>query len=205
MTIRKREWTLTHASLEKLLALFDSERERAAERYELVRLHLIKMFESRGCYASRELADEVTDRVIRRMEAGEEIIAATLTNYFFGVARNVWREYLRSPESTLSPVDVLNIDDSSSHEKTFPSEPSLESEREMDCLEGCLGKLPPETRRIILSYYDWDEGKKIASRRRLAEEMGISVNSLRIRVHRIRDGLEKCAAECVEAIAGLVK
>jgi RNA polymerase sigma factor (sigma-70 family) len=163
------------------------------------------MFEARGCHAALELTDEVTDRVIRRIESGEEIVAATLPNYFFGVARNVLREYQRSPESTLSSIDEFGVPNSSSPAHEVTLDLSMESDREMECLESCLGKLAPETQRIIIAYYDWDEGKKIASRKRLALEMGISLNSLRIRAHRIRDELEKCALKCIEAAAGVIK
>jgi RNA polymerase sigma factor (sigma-70 family) len=199
MIIRRTEWTLTHASLSKLLALFDPDPERAAEQYECVRAHIIKMFEARGCFASHELADEVTDRIIRRIEAGEEIIEATFRNYFFGVARNVFREYLRSPENALSSRELLDIPDASVQESAFLPDGPDESEREMNCLEACLAKLPPETQRLIISYYDWEEGKKIPSRKRLAAELGVSLNSLRIRAHRIREELEKCATGCIEA------
>lgn len=194
----KKDWVLTREAFDNLLALFDDEPERAAEKYEFVRLHLIKMFESRGCNSSIDLADEVINRVIRRMEGGEEIIPATMTNYFYGVARNVLREYQRSPENLLYSISSPDIIEASQEKSIFNADTTDSVDREMDCLESCLKQLPPETQQLILSYYDWEAGDKIASRRRLAEQMGVSLNTLRIRAHRIRDGIEKCAAKCLE-------
>ncbi len=198
----KKDWVLTRKAFDDLLALFDAEPERAAEKYELIRLHLIKMFEGRGCNSSVDLADEVINRVIRRMEGGEEIIPATMTNYFYGVARNVLREYQRSPESLLHSIDSPDIIEASLEKSIFNADSADSADREMDCLESCLKELPLETQHLILAYYDWEAGDKIASRRRLAEQMGVSLNTLRIRAHRVRDAIEKCAAKCLENMDG---
>ncbi|HWP42680.1 MAG TPA: sigma factor-like helix-turn-helix DNA-binding protein, partial [Blastocatellia bacterium] len=72
-----------------------------------------------------------------------------------------------------------------------------DSEARLRCLEECMQKLPPETRRLIISYYEGEEGAKIENRRRLAEQMDLSVNSLRIRLHRLRERLERCVSGCM--------
>jgi hypothetical protein len=50
---------------------------------------------------------------------------------------------------------------------------------------------------LILDYYREDRGGKIDSRKQLAEKMGLPINALRIRSHRIRVQLEKCVAGCL--------
>jgi DNA-directed RNA polymerase specialized sigma24 family protein len=105
----------------------------------------------------------------------------------------------------LSSRELFDVPDASLKETAFLLGGSDEREREMNCLEACLGKLPPETQRLIISYYDWEDGKKIPSRKRLAAELGLSLNSLRIRAHRIREELEKCATGCIEASTSSLK
>lgn len=200
MSSRKKEWILTRGALDRLLALFDADTERAAEKYELTRSKLERFFRSRGCSLSDELADEVMNRIARRVDEGEEIRLETFADYFYGFAHNVLREFLRSPQTAFSSLDTL-----------LPAhQPSLnpdrvadiraekeEKEQRLECLESCVSKLPPETRALIVSYYAEDEGAKIASRKRMAEEMQIPINALRIRAHRIRSKLEKCITECL--------
>jgi hypothetical protein len=50
---------------------------------------------------------------------------------------------------------------------------------------------------MILSYYEGKERVKIENRKRMAETLGVPMNSLRIRVHRIREKLENCLVNCL--------
>lgn len=200
----KKDWVLTQAGFDNLLGLLDTDSGRAAEKYESIRLHLIKIFESRGGNPSRELADEVINRVVRKLEAGEVIFPETLTNYFFGIARNVLREHLRGPEQHLPAMDAAQVAEPAAEaaDKWMAADFASQQDREMDCLEKCLEKFPPEIVQLIVAYYDWPEGNKISSRKRLAARLGITLNSLRIRAHRIRDELEKCAVNCLDESDG---
>lgn len=196
----KREWVLNQESFNKLLALFDSDIERAAEKYEYLRATLIKLFECRGCHSPCDLADEVINRVARQLEEGKDIRPPSLVNYFYGVARNVLREHKRHPESTMATLDALAP---AEHPAEDPAtlfdqlSARYKCEQRLECIETCVAGFPPETRRLILSYYEGEEGIKIENRKRLAESLGIPINTLRIRVHRIRDRLEKCVADCL--------
>ena len=196
----KKEWTLTRDALDGLLAHFDDDTERAAEKYERTRAELIRLFRYRGCNSFDELADETINRVARKIEEGEVIPRRELTAYFYGVARNVLREYQRNPETSAFTIEELSP---SAHPLEDP-EKSIEidrvrqsSERRFQCFEECMQGLPAETRGLIVSYYEGEEGVKIKNRRRLAREMGVTVNSLRIRLHRIREKLEKCVSGCI--------
>lgn len=165
-----------------------------------MRAKLVKFFRCRGGSAPQELADEVMNRLARRVDEGEEIRRETLAEYFYGVAHNVWREFLRHPENAFSSLDALPA---SEHPAENPGQRAeliaakRESERRLQCLESCTEKLPPETRQLIISYYEEEEGAKISNRRRLAEALGLPINALRIRVHRIRAKLEKCLTDCL--------
>lgn len=200
MPSQKKEWILTAAALNALLAHFDEDTERAAEKYEITRAELTRLFRYRGCGSPYDLTDEVINRVARKIEEGEVIPSEQISNYFYGVARNVLREYLRNPVSSASSIDELSPSDHPSEdpkELTELGDAQRRSELRSGCLEGCLEKLPPETRRLIISYYEGEERAKIKNRSLLAEQMGVSLNSLRIRLCRIREKLEKCVSGCM--------
>lgn len=198
--IQTGRWELTKAALDKLLVQFDSDPECAGERYELTRAAIIKFFECRGCANALDLADETINRVARKVWEGSEIRADNLSAYFYGVARNVRREHLRNAVREPIPIETLAPHQQPCDE-TAQSRSDLEekhhTEQRLACLETCVERLPVETRSLILSYYEGEEGAKIANRKRLAEQLKIPLSNLRIRVHRIREKLETCLSDCL--------
>ena len=194
------KWELDKETFDKLLATLDSDIQRAGEKYEHIRRGIVKYFECRGCVPSLELADETINRVARKAAAGAEIHKESVTSYFYGVARNVFHEHLRSPDRDQPPVESLPP-----HRHPFEMPPELNERRaeeidleaQLACLDACAELLPPETRKMILSYYDGKQRARIENRRRLAEGLGVPMNSLRIRVHRIREKLEGCLVNCL--------
>lgn len=178
----------------------DSDVNRAGEKYEHIRCGIVKYFECRGCARGLDLADETINRVARKLFEGADISDQSFSSYFYGVARNVFHEHLRSPDWNQSYVDSIPY-------TRHPAENPIEANERKDeyrqreirlaCLDRCTGMLPPETRMLILSYYEGKERVRIENRRRLAEELGVPMNSLRIRVHRIREKLEACLLNCV--------
>ncbi len=61
-----------------------------------------------------------------------------------------------------------------------------------------MQSLPAENRELIIEYYQEEKRAKIDRRKNLAERLGVPLNALRIRAHRIRAKLEECVHECVE-------
>jgi DNA-directed RNA polymerase specialized sigma24 family protein len=173
---------LSAASLEAVLRLLDADRERAGACYEAVRRKLVRFFECRGCSHGDELADETIDRVGRRLAEGELVRHADAGAYFHGVARNVlresWRPHRRGAPAPARPAAVEAA--------------KALGERRLQCLDGCLAALSPEERQLILWYYQAGERVHIEARRGLAGALGIRMNALRIRAHRIRARLEAC-------------
>jgi RNA polymerase sigma factor (sigma-70 family) len=205
MSIRKKDWTLTKEAFDKLLALFDPDPNRAADHYELIRSQIIKFFECRGVFTSRDLTDETFNRVARKIIEGGEIYANSLSSYFYGVARNVLREHLRNPETTTSSLETLAPYEHPAEISSEVKQRRLERQRfeqRLECLETCVQALPPATRRLILSYYEGEEGVKIENRKRLAESLKTTLGALRIRAHRSREKLEKCVIACLERSRG---
>ena len=202
LRIAKRDLDLE--TFNKLLAHFDPDTNRAGEMYESVRNGIIKYFECRGCGPAHELADETIDRAAQRIVEGAPIREGSFSAYFYGVARNVFHEHLRSPDRNQSSIELLPL-------HKHPSEDPIQStrrqseydelERRLSCLESCIGQLAPEARGMMLTYYQGKERVRINNRKQLAEALGLPINGLRIRVHRHRAKLEACLTHCLAQTA----
>jgi DNA-directed RNA polymerase specialized sigma24 family protein len=180
-------WALTSEAFDKLLASMDPDRDRAGEIYQEIRAHLIRVFMWRGCLTAEDYADETINRVAQKLAAGENF--ADLPTYFFGVARMLLKEFHRNQERerrTLQELAAPNLAGSSG-----------ELDLRLDCLEECLRKQSDADRETILAYYDGDKRTKIDNRKRLAERLNVSVNTLRMQTRRLREKLESCVLKCV--------
>ncbi|HJX89030.1 MAG TPA: sigma-70 family RNA polymerase sigma factor [Pyrinomonadaceae bacterium] len=183
----KKDWVVTQESFDALLAWLDPNRERAAERYEDIRSRLIKLFTCRGCYEPEDLADETINRVIKRLKDIEASFTGDPTRYFYGVANNVHKEYLRRKPVPQPPI---------------APESSEQIEREYECLERCMEELTADNRQLVLQYYQREKRARIDHRKQLAQQLGIALNALRIRAHRLRTSLQECLQNCLEEAPG---
>lgn len=188
-SLKKKNWVLTQEAFDLLLASFDADREQAGRKYESIRLRLVKYFEWRGSASPDIEADETINRVARRIGEGQEV--QNLNAYFYGVARLIFMESLKAREQE----QVLLEENQLAEPPAAGEDP--EPERRRACLDGCLRRLPEESRALIMDYYQEEKGMKIECRKRLAARLGIPLNALRIRAHRIRVGLEACVRECL--------
>lgn len=180
---------LTPENFEILLAQLDPDREKAGERYEALRRKLIRLFEWRGCDSPEELADETFNRVARRLAEGVELRSSDPYGYFHGVAHLLHKEFLRRSSrehKALESGEWLSA-------SAVDDEPS---DRRLECLRHCLSLLPPDQRDLVLRYHQGDNN--IRNRKSLSDEIGIPMNALRIRVHRVRRKLETCLEDCLK-------
>ena len=181
MPLPKRSHLLQQADFDRLLAWLDEDREIAGMEYEKIRRRLTTIFASRGCRVPEELADDTIDRVSRRVADIGETYSGNKVLYFLGVANNVHHEYLKRPGLS-GPA---------------PTSTSEVKEQTYDCLERCIGKLTERSQDLIRRYYAEDKQKKIALRKSLAEQLGISLNALRARALRVREELQVCIERCL--------
>jgi DNA-directed RNA polymerase specialized sigma24 family protein len=191
----KKEWVLTQEAFDGLLDWLDPDREQAARKYEAIRMRLIKIFVCRSCREAEELADETINRVSAKVRevAGGYIGDPAL--YFYQVSKMVHFEYRRKCRDRQNEMSV----DSAERELKAPMTSLTDDiESEYECLERCLDRLPTDSRKLVLGYYQQDRKAKIEHRKRLAMELGIAVNALRIRAHRIRLVLQQCVHDCLE-------
>jgi DNA-directed RNA polymerase specialized sigma24 family protein len=191
----KKEWVLTQDAFDTLLDWLDADRDHAGSKYEAIRLRLIKIFTCRGCSEAEELADETINRVSARVTEIAGSYNGDPALYFYGVSQKVHLEYLRKCQKGQTEVG----EDSAT---STPSPPLFslgeDIEPEYECLEHCLDHLPGDNRKLVLEYYQQERKAKIEHRKRLAADLGIAVNALRIRAHRIRLSLQQCVHDCLE-------
>lgn len=188
---------LTQTGFDKLLATLDADRDAAGAIYESLRVRLIKFFEWRNCELAEELTDTVFDRIVKKISAGEQI--ENIAAYAATVAQFVFKEDCRRRERFFESIEDAPEAQVAAQTNGFSKEFDIEDAR-MDCLEKCLKEFSDENRRLVIAYYDTDERTMIATRKRLADEMKISLNVLRIRVCRLKSKLEICTSDCCRKI-----
>jgi len=73
-----------------------------------------------------------------------------------------------------------------------------DKERMHNCLERCLNRLPGDARELIVRYYSLEKQSKIELRKQMADELGVSINTLRLRVLRLKEKLQPCVERCLD-------
>ncbi len=176
---------MLHAdAFDRLLSVLDPDRDAAALKYETIRKKLLRFFEWHGTVCPEDCADAALNVVARGLAKGKEI--KDLAGYTAGVARLILLEHRRQDLKERSFRKTMAYEAGESHQ------PDEERERGMQALVHCLDSLPHANRQLILAYYSTGENGLMANRKNLAERLGLPLNAVRIRAHRIRGQLERC-------------
>jgi len=186
-----RDSAIPPESFEEILTWLNPDRETAGAMYVQLRHDLAKLFTYRGCTDPDGLADEVFNRVAKKVHAVRPTYEGDPRLYFRAVANNVVKENLKK---TKTRVSLEGID--------LPEQKVIETEEGTaeieECLQSCLQKLSAENRQLILNYYAKEKQAKIDNRNELAQRLGISVETLRVKVYRIRVSLQDCIERCLK-------
>ncbi len=188
--------------LQGLLNRLDPDPSIAAERYELLRLKLVRCVVWKGCpeiYADA-LADTTLDRIAKKIGDGEVI--ENLNAYAGEVLKYVSLEQSRRMKERPAGDDIPEI--AVEPDLSFLDEPDVR----LNCLRRCMNEVVPENddRALIIGYYDADAGKKNKDQRKeLAERFGLTMNTLKVKACRLRARLETCINNCVLRAAGVTK
>lgn len=174
---------------EQFLQRLDSNREKAAAKYIELRSSLESFFEWRDCDNTEELTDIVFDRLTKKIIEGEKI--ENIEAFSVSIAKFVVMEYKRK---SLRHIDLEEIEETINLAENFESDDF--KKRKLECLKKCLTNLPEKKRQLLIEYYDTEEATMIPKRKSLAEKLELNLNSLRIRVSRLRSKLEKCTKDC---------
>jgi DNA-directed RNA polymerase specialized sigma24 family protein len=174
---------LTAAGFGVLLQALGGQSEPAGVRYERLRTNLIFFFSRKLLSFPEDLADEVLDRLAKRLCDGVAMVS--IEAFALGIARYVAQEHTGSKDRmvTADPSFWNNIP---AHSTTSSDE------EEMRQLEACLNRLPAGEAVLLRRYYLSSAGSQIKARAALASELGISATALRQRVFLARQSLRAC-------------
>src|SRR5262245_62076202 len=185
---QRHKWDLTPKAFDQFLSILDIDRDRAGESYETLRRNLIQFFIWRGCRDPESHADETINRVIRKIDEGEEV--RDVIAYAHGVARRLLLEIFKKQEREQVGIDEL---------PPLVAQPAEQNDDENGvlCLRRCLNRLPEESRQLIMLYYQGEKSAKIENRKRLAEGLRVTLGALRYRAFDLRQRLQGCIERCM--------
>ncbi len=186
-----KDWELTEESLNLFLSWLSADRDAAGRKYEDIRRRLVVIMECRRCAEPEEVADEAINRFIRRLPELIKTYSGDPFPYILVIARNVQHEREKKQHLPLPE----NLDEVPAE----PFETDEVDERLHNCLDQCLSKLEPKSRDLLMDYYLNDKQDKIDFRKKLARQLGIAANALRLRVHRLRTNVHTCLNHCLGA------
>lgn len=178
---------ITPELFQALLEWLGPSPEEGAKKYEDIRNRLIRILLKKGCSAPEDCVDEALNRVTLKVPDLKGTYVGNPLWYFISFARHVHQEHLHSKEIPFETVPDAVI----KPEVNFAQE----------CLRQCLTLLAVEQRNLVLDYHVNIKRAKIDLHRSMAEELGLTTNALRLRVHRLRMGLEKCVLACLNGAA----
>lgn len=176
-------WQLTQEAIDALLAVFHEDREEAACRYNSLRERLTSFFVRRQFVQAESLADEVLDRMARRITTGEQIVSPE--SYAYGVARFVAQEQQRRDvrEGVASKAYVQN---------TLLNFDTISERALKDAMQHCLERHSAQDRELLMQYYASRGQKKIEQRQELALKLNLTPDGLRKHTFRLRRTIETC-------------
>jgi DNA-directed RNA polymerase specialized sigma24 family protein len=178
-TGRKRRQVTAQGFALLLAALGDT--AGGGAQYEKLRAKLVFFFSRRLLAFPEDLADEVLDRLAHRLSEGLEVVSAEA--FALGIARHVALEQAGRKAQAVDPSFFDNV-----------SAPTVTpgNEEEIVRLERCLKKLSSAEARLLRGYYLVTGNNLMASRKSLAEKLGVSPVALRQRVFLARQQLRQC-------------
>jgi RNA polymerase sigma factor (sigma-70 family) len=180
-------------SFDEILGWLNPDRELSASIYVELRHALVKIFAWNHCSDPEGLTDETFDRIAKQVHNLRSTYEGDPKLFFYGVARNLIKEHQKKVKLYVSIEDI-----------DLPGNPPEDEEEESadlraECLKACLGALSSEKRELILAYYSKEKQAKIDHRAEMARQLGVSMETLRVRAYRIRATLEACMERCLES------
>jgi RNA polymerase sigma factor (sigma-70 family) len=190
-----RDSAIPPESFDAILAWLNPDRDMAATIYVQLQHDLAKVFTWNRCPDPEGLTDEVFDRVARKVHHLRQTFVGDPKLYFYGVARNLIKEI---PKKAKTQLPLEGTEPASNPLEDVEEEAAMIRE---ECLRKCLQKLSEDKRELIIAYYTKEKQAKIDHRTEIAQRLGISVETLRVKAFRIRGTLEECIERCLDRMA----
>lgn len=158
--------------------------EEAGRRYLPLHRKLEGYFRFNGVADPNAAADETLDRAGRRLLEGTEV--SDINKFCLGIARFIikesWRINTRESEAFLKFLNLAHV-----------TEADLDH---LKLMETCFNQLPADQRELLISYCGAPRGRAGAKHRQeLADGLDTTISALRIRITRLRQGLDDCVKE----------
>ena len=188
----------TRVSFDNFLLYLDSDRERAGERYSRLQQALINFFAWRNSLDPESRAAETLDILSKQITEGRQI--DNIETYSIGVARKVLLKEHDSREANQVSLDELQADYDLRLSVQANQDVADQEENQRlydECLTACLRQLS-ESDRLLISMYAAARGHDKDNREKLAREVGLSLQALRVRINRIRGVLRECLRKCLK-------
>ena len=171
---RSSRWELTQETFEVLLRSLHLEEEAAVERYRRLHGRLVLFFMRHRSYHPEDLADQVVNRLARKLSEGLSI--ENIEAFALGMARLVVREeQARSLRERNCYLELCR-------NESVAQRTSNERENSYQSMENQLATLPVSQKSMLERYHEGEGIRRIRERQKLAEEMGLSIGTLRKRV-----------------------
>jgi DNA-directed RNA polymerase specialized sigma24 family protein len=185
--------TLDQNEFDELLNWLSPNREEAGEKYESIRAGLIRFFSFKGCGNAEDLTDETINRVARKLSKLDLTTGFQPISFFYGFASKIYLEYRKKVQQ--SQVEFKpNIH--SDLKKTGQTEKIIEDRHQ--CLDKCLEQVSPQDKNLAIQYFSKEKSAKFEHRRNLAAEMGLSINTMQVRIYRLKSVLRDCVENCLK-------
>lgn len=172
-------WRLERSAFARLLEALHRDPTAASREYERLRQRLMRFFALQGIARREEAADEAFNRLAKRLSEGEDV--RNVESYLAGIARLLTLEERQRTQREREAMRRLT--------ETEPD--TGDDESMLQALDQCLLELPEESRQLLRRYYASDGGRRVREREALARELGLSPNTLRNRILRLRQKLEQ--------------
>jgi DNA-directed RNA polymerase specialized sigma24 family protein len=168
---------------DNLLLKLEPDFPDSASRYKRFRSKIVKFFEWKRCEDAEELADETITRALNNLFSGTEILADSPYAYIYAIAANVYREYIRKQirKETLLRKAKERI---------------VTAEQVQDCRTQCLQRLAESKSKLLQRYYLDPEDREA-----IAAELNLTLNALRLQIHRLKKELKDCYEECIRNLS----
>jgi DNA-directed RNA polymerase specialized sigma24 family protein len=160
--------------------------------YRQALARLCRYFEIRGVWSADQddLASEVLSRVAAKLKQGN--LAGTGWAALLGIANYVFLEWRKRRAAHTASEAIPDLADPGP-----PADVLFAGNQSMWAVEECIQvALGPDERKTLLRYYcESDRGRRV-----MAQQLGLTANALRVRIHTSQGHLRTCV-HCVDRLS----
>jgi hypothetical protein len=174
---------ITSEALNQLLIALSDNQAEAVVAYTKLRDSLIRFFQIKGDSEPENSADVTLDRVALKVIQNIEI--PDITKYSFGVARFVFLERIKLDQKERIAAKGF-------YANKFSVKPESDTDDFLHLRE-CFNHLAEDEKQLLQEYFaDMPHADLFEQRKKMQIKYNISVNTLRVKVFRLRERLENC-------------